>query len=479
MRKLLLSLAFLFIMSHLTFSQPPNGFSYQSIMRDNNGNVISNQETRVRISLLQGSITGTSVYVETHLVQTNNYGIIDLNIGEGIVTYGNFSSINWGETEIFVKIEIDPNGGYSYSLSSTSQLMSVPYAIYAKNTEVTRSLEDITEYNKLSFNDDLLRLQLDNKECMTMNGERINLINSKLNLFIGNNAGKNNQALRNLFIGEDSGLENTTGHHNVFLGLQNGSSTTTGSLNTFLGCYSGRANVEGEGNVYIGYASGIVNTGGSNVYIGNSSGYRATTGSGNIFIGNKAGYSELGSNKLYIDNSGTTEPLIYGEFDNNKIIINGSLGINVEPNEKLSVKGNLSLAEQVNSPSNTSGYGKLFVGTDGNLYFINDEGQKTNLTPTNIQTSSTKVTGHFQFVTYKQGSKEPIAFGTITDEGEVYSSSGNVTCEWDNDFHRYLITISSYNYYYLTYTTIVTPIKDNVKVSTNSIGGKLIVEIWE
>jgi Chaperone of endosialidase len=162
------------------------------------------------------------------------------------------------------------------------------------------------------------------------------------NIFIGNDAGNyNTTGYENTFMGTWAGYSNTTGHDNTFLGYGAGQHNnasyntfigeyagffdTTGQSNTFLGQGAGYSNTNGSGNVYIGNGAGASNIGGgANIFVGQGAGYN-NLGLGNVFIGNLAGYNETGSNKLYIDNSDTTTPLIYGEFDNNKVVINGTL----------------------------------------------------------------------------------------------------------------------------------------------------------
>jgi hypothetical protein len=113
-----------------------------------------------------------------------------------------------------------------------------------------------------------------------------------------------------------------TGGFSVFLGSGSGSSNT-GSNNAFLGVDAGAANTIGLANTYIGRGSGYYNTTGSyNTYLGYYSGLNSN-GSSNVFLGQRAGQDEMGSNKLFIDNSNSATPLIYGEFDNDKIVING------------------------------------------------------------------------------------------------------------------------------------------------------------
>lgn len=128
-------LLFAFQISFFTsYAQAPQSFSYQAVARDNNGNVLINKNLSMRISLLQGSVSGSSVYSETHSVTTDNTGIINLAIGGGTKVSGDFNSINWGSGSYFVKVEMDANNGSNFLVMGTSQLLSVPYALYAKNS---------------------------------------------------------------------------------------------------------------------------------------------------------------------------------------------------------------------------------------------------------------------------------------------------------------------------------------------------------
>ena len=137
------------------------------------------------------------------------------------------------------------------------------------------------------------------------------------NVFIGYQSGYNNTGTANIFIGSDSGFSNTNGHSNVFIGQLSGHLNTTGNDNTFLGDRSGRHNTNGN----------------NNTFIGNDSGYNNETGSGNVFLGRRAGYNELGSDLLYIDNSDTSSPLIWGDFGNDMLRFNGSVRIAVIPQD--------------------------------------------------------------------------------------------------------------------------------------------------
>jgi hypothetical protein len=152
-------------------------------------------------------------------------------------------------------------------------------------------------------------------------------ISGEMNTFNGHRAGySNTSGDENLFNGYRTGFRNTVGYSNTFNGYQAGYSNISGSVNTFNGNKAGFYNTEGTANTFNGYQAGYSNTtGGSNTYYGSYAGHRNTTGNRNIFLGYTAGYFETGSDKLYIDNSNTSTPLIYGEFDNDIVVINADL----------------------------------------------------------------------------------------------------------------------------------------------------------
>jgi hypothetical protein len=117
------------------FAQAPEKMSYQSVIRGANNSLVVNQSVRLRISILQGSITGSAVYSEQHQTTTNSNGLVSISIGAGTSQTGSFSAINWENGPYFVKMEADPTGGTNYTVSGTSQLLSVPYALHAKTAE--------------------------------------------------------------------------------------------------------------------------------------------------------------------------------------------------------------------------------------------------------------------------------------------------------------------------------------------------------
>ena len=117
------------------FAQSPQLFTFQSIVRDAQNELIINTPVGVQISILQGSFNGPSVYTETHEPFTNENGLLTLEIGNGNIVSGNFNNIDWGNGPYFLKTEIDPDGGILYSIEGINQLLSVPYAMYTETAE--------------------------------------------------------------------------------------------------------------------------------------------------------------------------------------------------------------------------------------------------------------------------------------------------------------------------------------------------------
>lgn len=114
-------------------AQVPQKFNYQAVVRDGQGGLLPNQEVGFRISILEGSADGNPVYVETHTVTTSGIGLADMVIGNGSVSNGEFSSIQWGDDTFYLKVEADPAGGTAYINLGTTQMVSVPYALYSGN----------------------------------------------------------------------------------------------------------------------------------------------------------------------------------------------------------------------------------------------------------------------------------------------------------------------------------------------------------
>ncbi len=121
------------------FAQAPQKMSYQAVIRNSANNLVTNAPVKMRISILQGSASGTTVYSELHNPTTNANGLVSIEIGSGTSPVGTIGSINWGNGTYFLKTETDPTNATNYSIVGTSQLLSVPYALNAKCVDLSVS----------------------------------------------------------------------------------------------------------------------------------------------------------------------------------------------------------------------------------------------------------------------------------------------------------------------------------------------------
>jgi len=202
--------------------------------------------------------------------------------------------------------------------------------------------------------DNIIRFDIAGSELLTLkkadsNDLLIHPLTS--NTIIGQGAG-NVSATSNLnvFVGNEAGKSNTSGQRNVAVGSQSALKLTGGNNNTFIGAVAGVLTSTGDGNVYIGDSAGYKNVAGNNnVFMGYTAGYH-NTGNKNVFIGYGAGSTETGSDFLYIDNSATSSPLIYGEFANNRLVINGN-GTHNNNNRTLFVNGSVGATSAFSNDS--------------------------------------------------------------------------------------------------------------------------------
>ena len=180
------------------------------------------------------------------------------------------------------------------------------------------------------------------------------------NSMLNNTTGENNTA-----IGAEAMKSNTTGSNNTALGQSSLNANTSGAKNVAVGTTSLALNTTGYQNTAVGYNSMQTNTTGyQNTAIGESAGYSNVSGSNNVFIGYQAGYNETGSNKLYIDNSNTSTPLIHGDFDTDKVTINGAM----------TVTGNLTANTIADTSGNTiirtdTSTGGIHIGANSMVFY--------------------------------------------------------------------------------------------------------------
>ncbi len=131
--RLVLSLLAALLVCGMAWGQAPERIRHQSVVRDLDNNLIVNQAMGVQITILQGGPNGANLYREQHALTTDAVGLLSFEIGGGAVQNGSLSAINWGLGPYFVEQAIDPSGGTNYTISQTTQLLSVPYAQHAQS----------------------------------------------------------------------------------------------------------------------------------------------------------------------------------------------------------------------------------------------------------------------------------------------------------------------------------------------------------
>lgn len=304
MKKLSLFIIGLFL-SVAVMAQPPQKFNYQGVARMANGSPITSQSISLKISILEGSSSGSPVYVETHKTTTNQFGLYNVAIGGGTVVSGTISGVNWGSGDKYVKVEIDPQGGTSYTSLGAAQLLSVPYAIYAGSTAASGTSPVNGTANYLV------------KFGTATTGVNSGIIESSGSIGVGVTSP---QAKMHLVGSVSSSLTlggNTFDHNGLV--EQTSTTSTTGNSRAIVG-YAVNSSTENQG--VLGYANGTSSSS-SNVGVF-ALGTSASTTTGNNF--GVYGNASNGANNIGVlgasPNSSSTD--LAGYFNGN-VSINGTL----------------------------------------------------------------------------------------------------------------------------------------------------------
>jgi hypothetical protein len=172
MKKITL-LLFLYLLQ-ITFihaQTPPNAFNYSAVARNAAGQPIANSTIGIQISILKTSTVGTTVYRENHAVNTDAFGLFNLVIGAGSIQTGSMATINWGNDNYYLKVGMDATGGTNFLTMGTTQLLSVPYALYAKSAGTVTNSND----NDTSATNELQVISLKNDTIFLTNGGFVKL----------------------------------------------------------------------------------------------------------------------------------------------------------------------------------------------------------------------------------------------------------------------------------------------------------------
>ncbi|MEO6818792.1 MAG: tail fiber domain-containing protein [Ginsengibacter sp.] len=343
--KHILTFIFTLFIAISAVAQSPELMSYQAVVRNAEGKLLIEKPVGIRIKILFQTENGASVYTETHTATTNKNGLVSIKIGAGTIELGKISEIDWSYGPYYLQTEMDPDGGNKYSISNTSQMLSVPYALYAKNSGNAWSLTGNGIYSDQfigTINNRPLVFKFYNKRAGILDSSNVfwginagvDNISGTYNIGIGyqslnkNEGGSFNVAngyqalhsningIENVAVGASSLYSNTKGNYNSAFGVRSLKANTIGQKNTAIGISALSDNTEGNDNVAAGLGALSSNTTGNynsaygnfslsssngkqNVGIGFQSLLKNTDGSYNSAFGNSA----LLSNKTGLNNT--------------------------------------------------------------------------------------------------------------------------------------------------------------------------------
>lgn len=179
MKKLFTCLSTLVLLSfafNLAEAQSPNKVSYQAVVRNSSNQLVSNKAIGMKISILQGSVSGTAVYVETQTPTTNDNGLVTAEIGGGSVLLGVFSTIDWKNGPYFLKTETDPTGGTNYTIVGSSQILSVPYALYAQTASTAENAATKADLDALEIRIEALEAAIGSGTLKDIDGNSYKIV---------------------------------------------------------------------------------------------------------------------------------------------------------------------------------------------------------------------------------------------------------------------------------------------------------------
>lgn len=201
MKRFTLSIAMAILIVLSGFAQTPQAFKYQTVVRDISGDILENQAISLQIGIRQGSETGTIIYRETHPATTNQFGLVNIEIGTGSNDIGTFPAIDWATGSKYFEIELDPDNGTNYSSMGTAQLLSVPFALYSENTKYT-------DDNDADPANELQTLNIDGNELNISDGNTV-LLPTVSGDNLGNHIATQNIEMEDNWIsydGDDDGI---------------------------------------------------------------------------------------------------------------------------------------------------------------------------------------------------------------------------------------------------------------------------------
>jgi len=503
------------------WAQSPQKMSYQAVLRDAAGKLITNKSIGMKISILQGSGTGTEVYKEIYNPnpQTNPNGLVSLEIGSGLTLTGTFDAIDWASGPYFIKIETDPTGGTGYSIIGTSQILSTPYALYAKKagngfsgnySDLSNkpNLADTSKYLKtekeLIFNASVAKgiktadtakwnaksnfsgkyTDLTNKPTFTDSINKYAVLIKGDQYIFDNKLFTNDIKIKGITVGTGGGdshstalgysalSSNTTGYANTAIGSGALTSNTTASYNTAVGTASLYYNTTGVNNTSMGYYALVYNTTGySNTATGFYSLWKNTSGRCNSANGNYTLFNNTsgafntasGDQSLYSNSTGNTNTA----FGNSSLFNNTTGEKNTAIGSSADVAtGNLTNATAIGFNTIVDASNKVRIGNDfvtvieGKVAFTNLSDRRTKKNITDLNTGLDFIL-KLRPVAYqmKQGD-DKINYGFIAQDIEALVGSNNSILTIGGDKERTLG---------LRYTDFIAPMVKAMQEQQNMI----------
>ncbi|UCG26950.1 MAG: hypothetical protein JSV24_08205 [Bacteroidales bacterium] len=418
--------AFLLLTINL-YSQAPLKFNYQAVVRDDAGDLVSDLTIGIRISILQGSVEGTVVYSETHSPITDQFGLVTLEIGTGTVVSGELSTVDWGSYTYFLKVELDPTGGTTYTEMGTSQLLSVPYALHASAIDTPMHKLGIVEGEISDPEEALFEVKRNDGQTVFAvypEGVRIYVEESTAKGSKGGFAvggfrpakGITNEFLRitpdsvRVYINDEiskgtkggfavGGYSPTKGATREFLRVTDDSTRvyvdnvptkgTKGGFavggfngtkavpdnflnltheNYLIGQNAGELITTGVYNAFFGYEAGKnMETGDDNVFLGHQSGY-SNNSRDNVMIGNRSGYFNTGYNNIFIG----YEAGRYSNSTTNTTFIGNYAGYNMVGDDNIAIGDNAGRDMNI-EPTTYECFGTVVLGIDAGRNFAGSD----------------------------------------------------------------------------------------------------------
>jgi trimeric autotransporter adhesin len=317
-------------------AQTPQAFNYQTVVRNTSGEIVQNQNVAFRFNVRENLPDGPIVYSETHVATTNSFGLVNLKIGEGIPLNGIFSEVDWGTNSKFLEIEIDLSGGDDFIVMGTTQLISVPYALFAENVanKDDADADPANELQNLSLDGNELSISDGNTVTLSGSGNGNRISDDDGNTWVDAELNSNNDSI----IFTTMGMERMVISHNGYVevngqmiatGFQGDGSGLTGVPGDDLGNHTANEELDMANHRIVNLVSpNVPNDAATKLYVDT----QVSLSEDNL--GDHTATQNIALDNNWISNDGDDEGIF--------ISVGGKVGINtLSPDETITVDGNI------------------------------------------------------------------------------------------------------------------------------------------